>query len=92
MFAAGKPLQPSLIFGSKAGATYRSVFLVMGKLLTLLSNIRFGLKGLPGANARSNLPGASVTKKKGFYSLDTWTRVLGEEPAVDAVAGNQVGV
>ncbi len=92
MFADGKPLQPSLIFGSKAGATYRSASQVMCKLLTLLSNIRFGLKGLPGANATSYLPDASVTKKKRFYGLYTWTRVLGEEPAVDAVAGDQVGI
>ncbi len=91
MFAAGKPSQPSLIFGSKAGASYRSASLVMGRLLTLLSNIRLGLKGLPGENAIVYLLVALVRKKK-VFSLDTWSRVLGEEPAVDAVAGNQVGV
>ncbi len=60
MFAPDKLLQPSLIFGSQAGAYLSGTHLRVEsnagyeRLLALLGDIRLGWKDLPGTNTLAN--------------------------------------
>ena len=68
VFVLGKPLQPSISFACKAGSlTLNGV----PQMLSGLTNIRLGCKGLPGTNSLAYLSEASVRKIK-FNDIDTW--------------------
>ncbi len=72
MFVPGEPFQPSLMFPSETGTSPSEVLsgaLLQGRLLALFTNIRLGLKGMPGTSTLAYFPGATATEKKSFITL-----------------------
>jgi hypothetical protein len=73
MFVTCKVLQPSLMFGGKAGAysaPERSP--PWDRILALPTNIRLGWKGLPVTNPRSLLRAFVNYGRKKFYNIGPW--------------------
>jgi hypothetical protein len=48
---------------------FRAEYLIQSKLLTLLSNIRSGMKYLPGTNTLAYFASSSGKNKKSFITL-----------------------
>ncbi len=73
------PVQPSLMFQSKAGAYSRIVHqrcTSLGQSLALLTNIRLGWKGLPGTNSRAYYKHSSITPQKCFIKWTLGTNLI----------------
>ncbi len=69
MFVPGKLFRPSIMFAGKAKSLPKLMHLSGAQLyLTLLKNIRLGLKGLPGTNTIAIVKFLILLTKK-FYNI-----------------------
>jgi hypothetical protein len=73
VFVLDRPFQPNLMFARKTGAYKSGAPPSLGRLLTLLTNIRLGLKGLPEKISLAYNEDYDGHKK--YYSISSWLQI-----------------